>query len=236
MAENQIKGVQISLDGCDEDVHDKIRNVKGCYKRTLNGIDLLKKYNIPVMLVTVISNQSVQEYESIIDFAYRIGAKAHKTNAMLPIGNAKENMDLVKDKFLSEYIEVWKKKKEEYKGKMEIKGEMGFLMQMGLEYYHSEKNPSILNVGCPAGINTCAILETGDVVPCSFCADVICGNLKKEKFKDVWTNSEIFNKLRERDFEYCNKCEHNRNCGGCRVRALYKNNLYGRDPYCWKLK
>ena len=51
-----------------------------------------------------------------------------KTNAMLPIGNAKENMDLVKDKFLSEYIEVWKKKKEEYKGKMEIKGEMGFLM------------------------------------------------------------------------------------------------------------
>ena len=104
------------------------------------------------------------------------------------------------------------------------------------EYYHSEKNPSILNVGCPAGINTCAILETGDVVPCSFCADVICGNLKKEKFKDVWTNSEIFNKLRERDFEYCNKCEHNRNCGGCRVRALYKNNLYGRDPYCWKLK
>ena len=188
------------------------------------------------MLVTVISNQSVQEYESIIDFAYRIGAKAHKTNAMLPIGNAKENIDLVKDKFLSEYIEVWKKKKEEYKGKMEIKGEMGFLMQMGLEYYHSEKNPSILNVGCPAGINTCAILETGDVVPCSFCADVICGNLKKEKFKDVWTNSEIFNKLRERDFEYCNKCEHNRNCGGCRVRALYKNNLYGRDPYCWKLK
>ena len=36
---------------------------------------------------------------------------------MLPIGNAKENMDLVKDKFLSEYIEVWKRKKKNIKEK-----------------------------------------------------------------------------------------------------------------------
>lgn len=236
MSEYQIKGVQISLDGCDENVHDKIRNVRGCYKKTLNGIKLLEKYNIPVMLVTVISEQTVEEYSNIIDFAYKIGAKAHKTNAMLPIGNAKENMNLVEDKFLSKYIQVWKRKKEEYKDKMEIKGEMGFLMQVGLDYYHSEKKPNILNVGCPAGVTTCAILENGDVVPCSFCADIVCGNIKEKKFKEIWDNSEVFQRMRVRNFEFCKECEYNKYCGGCRVRALYNGNLYGRDPYCWKLK
>lgn len=236
MAEHRIKGVQISLDGCNEEIHDRIRNVKGCYKKTLEGIELLKKYNIPVMLVTVISNQTLEEYSDIIDFAYKIGAKAHKTNAMLPIGNAKENMDLLEDKFLTKYIEIWLKKKNEYKGKMEIKGEMGFLMQVGLEQYHSEKNPTILNIGCPAGITTCAILENGDVVPCSFCGDVICGNINENEFKDIWENSEIFKKIRERDFEDCNKCKHIKYCGGCRVRALYNGNLYGKDPFCWKMK
>lgn len=236
MAENQIKGVQVSLDGCNEEIHDKIRNVKGCFKKTLKGIELLKKYNIPIMLVTVISNQTVEEYSNIIDFAYETGAKAHKTNAMLPIGNAKENMNLVEDKFLSKYIEIWKQKRNEYSGKMEIKGEMGFLMQVGLEYYHSKKNPNLLNVGCPAGITTCAILENGDIVPCSFCVDTVCGNLKKNNFKDIWDNSGIFKKIRERNFDVCNKCEYNKYCGGCRVRALHKGNLYGEDPYCWKLK
>ena len=49
-------------------------------------------------------------------------------------------------------------------------------------------------------------------------------------------NSEIFKKIRERNFDVCNKCEYNKYCGGCRVRALYKGNLYGEDSYCWKLK
>lgn len=234
MAENEIKGAQISLDGCSEAVHDQIRNVKGCYQKTLNAIELLKRYNIPIMLVTVLSNQSLQEYSNIIDFSYKIGAQAHKTNAMLPIGNAKYNMALIQDKFLSKYIEIWKKKKMEYRGRMKVKGEMGFLMQVGLEYYHSNNNPNILNVGCPAGLTTCAILENGDVTPCSFCTDIICGNVEKEKFQDIWNNSEIFQKIRKRNFNGCNRCKHNQYCGGCRVRALYQGDLYGKDPYCWK--
>lgn len=130
MIQNNVRGVQISLDGSNKELHDKIRNIKGCFDKTLRGIELFSKNNIPVMIVSVISKQSKEEYGEIIDFAYRIGAKAHKTNAMLPIGNAKDNMNLIKDVFLNDYIKIWKKKQDKYKGKMEIKGEMGFLMQV----------------------------------------------------------------------------------------------------------
>lgn len=93
-----------------------------------------------------------------------------------------------------------------------------------------------MNVGCAAGITTCAILEDGNVVPCSFCPDVTCGNLKQESFKNIWNNSELFYKIRNRNFKTCNKCEFCEHCGGCRVRALYNGDIYGEDPFCWKLK
>lgn len=234
MLEANIKGCHVSLDASTGEIHDRIRNVPGCFERACRGIKTLVKNGIPVMAVTVISSQSPEEYSRTIDLAYQLGAGAHKTNALMPIGNATEHLNLLKDKFLQEHIEVWKRKKEEYKGKMDLKAEMGFLMQIGLENYYQQNIPDIFNVGCPAGITTCAILEDSKVALCSFCPDVVCGDLKKESFKEIWENSPIFQKIRKRDFETCRLCPHNEHCGGCRIRALYNGDLYGTDPYCWR--
>lgn len=236
MKQSNIKGVQISLDSCDREKHDDIRNCPGCFDKTIRGIGFLKEVNIPIMVVTVISKQTIEEYERLIDFVHSLGVEAHKTNALMPIGNAADNYDKLKDKFATDYVRIWKEKKEKFKKTMNLKAEMGFLMQMGPEDYIDSSLPEILNVGCPACLTTCAILEDGNVAICSFCPEIVCGNIKETSFERIWNDSEIINLIRRRDYVGCKNCDYIRHCGGCRARAIFEGSLDSADPFCWRKK
>jgi radical SAM protein with 4Fe4S-binding SPASM domain len=61
------------------------------------------------------------------------------------------------------------------------------------------------------------------------------GNLKREKFSDVWLNSGLFNELRDRDNlkGACGRCSYKFTCGGCRARAnAYYEDIQYSDPGC----
>ncbi|MBN1358650.1 SPASM domain-containing protein, partial [Candidatus Bathyarchaeota archaeon] len=88
--------------------------------------------------------------------------------------------------------------------------------------------------GCGAGRLYCSLSPQGDVHPCVF-LPINVGNLKKEKFGDVWLNSKLFNALRNRDNlkGACGKCDYKYICGGCRARAnAYKNDILASDVGC----
>jgi radical SAM protein with 4Fe4S-binding SPASM domain len=88
--------------------------------------------------------------------------------------------------------------------------------------------------GCGAGRLYCSLSPQGDVHPCVF-LPINVGNLKKEKFGDVWLNSKLFNTLRNRDNlkGACGKCSYKYICGGCRARAsAYKNDIMASDVGC----
>ena len=58
---------------------------------------------------------------------------------------------------------------------------------------------------------------------------------RKTAFKEVWENSEVFNKLR--DFDNldgkCGICEYRKVCGGCRARAFEATGNYlAQEPLC----
>jgi radical SAM protein with 4Fe4S-binding SPASM domain len=61
------------------------------------------------------------------------------------------------------------------------------------------------------------------------------GNLKIEKFRDVWLSSKLFNELRNRENlkGACGKCTYKYTCGGCRARAsAYYEDVQASDPGC----
>jgi radical SAM protein with 4Fe4S-binding SPASM domain len=74
--------------------------------------------------------------------------------------------------------------------------------------------------GCGAGRFYCAVSPEGKVQPCVF-LPINVGNLKSEKFGDVWLTSSLFNELRDRGNlkGACGKCNYKYTCGGCRARA-----------------
>ncbi len=63
---NQIK---VSLDSLKEDTHNLISSCPQGYKKTIEGIELLVKNQIPVRLQIVVGKYNFEEFEDLIDFA-----------------------------------------------------------------------------------------------------------------------------------------------------------------------
>lgn len=92
--------------------------------------------------------------------------------------------------------------------------------------------------GCGAGRFYLAIEPNGDVYPCVFfphSSEVKIGNILKDDFESLWTNSAILKDLRNKDLlkGACGVCENRYVCGGCRARGLqYFNDVHAPDPGC----
>ena len=88
--------------------------------------------------------------------------------------------------------------------------------------------------GCIAGIASCTILPTGDVVPCPFFRLKV-GNIFDMDLKKIWFESDLLMQLRFRDKfdEPCGSCQYLSYCGGCRARSFQETGkLTGADPDC----
>ena len=89
--------------------------------------------------------------------------------------------------------------------------------------------------GCGAGRLYCSLSPQGDVHPCVF-LPVNVGNLKTEKFQDIWLNSPFFKSLRNRGNlkGACGICDYKYICGGCRARsaAYHNGDMFNSDPGC----
>jgi AdoMet-dependent heme synthase len=102
---------------------------------------------------------------------------------------------------------------------------------------HPSGHPNDMNAmtkGCLAGTGVCFISHEGEVFPCGYLPS-IAGDLRKEKFADIWANAKVFNDLRETDNlkGKCGCCEFRNVCMGCRARAFAATGDYlDEEPFC----
>ena len=94
--------------------------------------------------------------------------------------------------------------------------------------------------GCSAGDRMADVDYVGDVHPCQFWSDLTLGNVRERKFSEIWNdlqaNDGILGRLRTKPEQLsgqCGKCEQNRLCGGCRIRASGDGDIWGDDPACF---
>jgi radical SAM protein with 4Fe4S-binding SPASM domain len=88
--------------------------------------------------------------------------------------------------------------------------------------------------GCLAGTGFCFVSHVGKVQGCGY-LDLEAGDIRKNSFSEVWTNSRLFCELRDvSNLEgKCGFCEYKRICGGCRARAYETTGNYlAAEPYC----
>ena len=102
---------------------------------------------------------------------------------------------------------------------------------------HPGAHPNDMNAmtkGCLAGTGVCFISHEGEVFPCGY-LPAIAGDLRKEKFANVWANAKVFNDLRDTDNLQgkCGCCEFRNVCMGCRARAYAATGNYlDGEPFC----
>jgi AdoMet-dependent heme synthase len=82
---------------------------------------------------------------------------------------------------------------------------------------------------CSAGHTACYISPYGDVFPCvQF--PLPCGNVREEKFLNIWRGSpqlEEVRSIRARDLSVCSSCAHVGTCTRCPGLAYMEGNMRG---------
>src|ERR1022692_725536 len=102
---------------------------------------------------------------------------------------------------------------------------------------HPGSHPSDMKAmtkGCLAGTAVCFISHQGEVYPCGY-LPALAGDLRKQRFADIWENSVVFNELRDTNNlkGKCGCCEFKNVCMGCRARAYAATGNYlDEEPFC----
>ncbi len=242
--ESGIRIVSLSLDGSSEYVHDNFRNEKGAFKGTINAANLFKKHNIEFIINSSFTKRNQEEIPKVYKLAKELGATAWYMFMIVPTGRGEDIMnELISTEDYEEILNWhYQMEKDEhdilvrptcaphyYRIVLQKSKEEGIKFQR-----RSLKFSTGGAKGCLAGQLICLIDVDGNVLPCSYFPKS-AGNIRKQSFKDIWENSELFKEMR--DFKKykgrCGSCEFVNVCGGCRARAYaIHGNYLAEEPFC----
>ena len=109
--------LRISLDGPNEEIHDNVRNVKGSFQRTINGITSLLEQGFPAEKISIAYTISSLNYKYLNEFINNISGVSRKLNFEFQLLNFITQQAL--DKF--------KEESESSLGEVGLKADMGVL-------------------------------------------------------------------------------------------------------------
>jgi radical SAM protein with 4Fe4S-binding SPASM domain len=262
LAEAGARGLSLSLDALDPDRHDRFRMVRGAWRNTVEGAEILSRTGLPFIVQTTAGAHNLGELDAIADFAHdNLAAKVWNLYFLVPTGRGQFVSDMTPaqyDEVLASLYRIQRK----YVGKMLVNAKCApHYIKTVLEHVGGQTDPNAESAGksfdhahgqpswfgsspirtysggaggCPAGTHYMGIRPNGDVTPCPY-LPVFAGNLRRSPLGDLWTSSPLFADIRRRSSlgGRCGECEMNTHCGGCRARAYgMTGDLMAEDPLC----
>jgi radical SAM protein with 4Fe4S-binding SPASM domain len=244
-----IKIVSLSLDGSTREVHDDFRCQEGAFDGTLRAARLFKKHGIEFIINSSFTKRNQDEIPRVYRLAKELGATAWYMFMIVPTGRGEDIMSELISK--EEYEEILDWHYDMEKDDMEKEEEDILVRPTCAPHYYrvrlqraKEEGEKVKHrtlkfstggsKGCLAGQLICLIDVDGNVLPCSYFPKA-AGNVREQRFKDIWENSELFRDMR--DFKSytgrCGSCEYVNVCGGCRARAYAMHGDYmAEEPFC----
>ena len=255
LKQTKINYVEISIDGATAQTHDTFRGVTGAFDKAVAGLKNCVESDLCACIATTATKSNLEEIPKILDLAEEIGAERFTYFNFIPTGRGKEHYDQdltpeEREKLMRYLLNRMSKgckttilttAPQLARVALQCQGPSGTgEVTMSMAHMQtakvSKKAVPLADFigGCGAGRLYCSLSPQGDVHPCVF-LPVNVGNLKTEKFADIWLNSKLFNALRDRGNlkGACGKCSYKFICGGCRARAnVYHDDFLSSDPGC----
>ena len=226
LAEAGARGLSLSLDALEPDRHDRFRMVRGAWRNTVEGAEILHKSGLPFIVQTTAGSHNMGELEAIADFAHdRLGARVWNLYFLVPTGRGQFVSDMSPEQYRRVLASLYRIQRK-YNGRMLVNAKCApHYIKTVLENASAQSDARIRTYsggagGCPAGTHYMGIRPNGDVTPCPY-LPVFAGNLRGAALADLWTSSAVFTGIRHRSSlgGRCGECEMNAHCGGCRARA-----------------
>jgi radical SAM protein with 4Fe4S-binding SPASM domain len=227
LADAGARGLSLSLDALDPDRHDHFRKVRGAWRNTVEGAEILHRTGLPFIVQTTAGSHNLGELEAIADFAHdRLAAKVWNLYFLVPTGRGQFVSDITPEQY-DEVLASLYRIQRKYDRRMlvnakcaphYIKTVLENAVAASAPFDNSEQRtansepaqdgPSWSGSspirtysggagGCPAGTHYMGIRPNGDVTPCPY-LPVFAGTLRNASLADLWTSSELFNDIRRR--------------------------------------
>jgi radical SAM protein with 4Fe4S-binding SPASM domain len=220
-----VRRVQISVYSEEPTVHDAITKVKGSLERTLAAIPLLLEQGLQVKLACPLMKENLMAYRGVMALAENLGVPYVLDLTITPMMDGSggplahrvstaELLPVLQDPALhgchpqpvsqaAGIDETWSPS-------------FGSAVTSGIDGSAYDDLP------CSAGHNSCYISPYGDVFPCVQLPQA-AGNLRRERFTDIWYYAPQLERLRavrERQLPVCSRCKIRAYCERCPGLAL----------------
>ena len=246
--------VEISLDGANSQTHDAFRGKPHSFDKTLAGLRNCIEEKICTCLAVTATKNNLTEIPLVYDLAEKLGVDRFTLFNFVPTGRGRNILDLDPSPEEREQLLQFLCQKLTGHPRMAILTTAPQLARVASQCPSNTQEDTIMPLahmeaatlnkkaksladfvgGCGAGRFYCAISPEGSVQPCVF-LPVTVGNLKEDKFENIWARSSVLKALRNRGNlkGRCGKCKSKYVCGGCRARAFaYSNDYLKSDPGC----
>jgi len=211
-----VQEIQVSIYSHRPEVHDAITLVPGSLKRSLSAIRFLKAQDLKVVMANVLMRQNMSDYAAVKNLAEEIGVEFTLDPTITPMMDGDRSIlslgadaDTLRDVFRDSAVvgDV-----DEFCAIPSDTGEANL-----------DSRP------CSAGHTTCYVSPYGDVFPCvQF--PLPTGNVRRERFVDIWRHSSQMNEVRSirlKDLPTCSSCSHAGACTRCPGLAYMEGNMRG---------
>ena len=211
--------VTVSIDSLTPDIHDQFRGKKGCWEKTMEGINHLKAEGIIVNPAIALSKLNLEGVVDLFTFFCEERVLDYQLMPVFATGrdllfdfgvSPKEYENVARNIFIVE---------KKYNAK---------------PHSFPEKKKT---ANCGIGTYSLVIKSNGDVVPCpAFGRKAVLGNVRDQLLKHIWNDSFLLNELREVDAHnhpVCGLCDFFEYCkGGCIANVCFATgNIDVCDPY-----
>lgn len=242
----------VSLDG-GEEVNDRLRGMRGGFKKALDGIRNLKDAGLVVGLRFTMSRKTIGELPFIFDLIEKEnmerGYFAHLVYAGRGEKFSREDLSHEETREAIDYIFARARdfigrglNRDIVTGSNDVDGVYLYLKLKAEDPVKAAKVLKLLEGrgGNSSGVSLGNIDNVGEVHPDQFWTERSFGNVKDRSFGEIWTNlsDPLLKALRNRRGLVkgrCSRCAFFLICGGnYRVRAEFANgDMWAEDPACY---
>jgi radical SAM protein with 4Fe4S-binding SPASM domain len=199
--------VQITVESCDEQVHDEMVRAKGAFKQTVQGLKNALENKLYVMTNTTMLRTNIHTIPGTLDFLAGIGVPTIGLNALIYAGNGLTVGTGLHERELRPILDMAIQK-------TSASGQR-LIWYTPTQYCNFDPTQSNLGVkGCTASLYSMCIESNGDVLPCQSYYHPL-GNILTDAWDSIW-NHELSTRLRERKGlpAKCDGCPVVSECGG----------------------
>jgi radical SAM protein with 4Fe4S-binding SPASM domain len=207
LAEAGLDHVQITLESCDEQIHDRMVRAPGAWRQTAKGIENALASGLFVMTNTTLLRENAATIENTIDFLAELGVPTVGLNSLIYAGSGEMVGSGLPEKELAPLLEVVRSRTDRHGQRL--------IWYTPTQYCHFDPVQMELGVkGCTAAMYNMCVEPDGSVIPCQSYYQSV-GNILEDEWDSIW-NAELSLWLRERRYvpKACKACPILRECGG----------------------